>query len=407
MDATDPLLRDLFQAYYDARKNKRGTANALRFEMDFETRLFGLYKDLSERTYEVSKSICFIVFEPVRREIFAGDFRDRIVHHLVYNWLSPLCERLFIYDSYGCRTGKGTSCGIRRADRFIRSCSRNYTQDCFVLKMDIKSYFMSMDRSILYEKVRRILERFRNEASFDTDLALWILRKIIFHDHTRHCRIRGDRSDWVGLPRSKSLFYAKPNKGFPIGNLTSQLFGNIYLNDFDRFVVHTLGCRRYARYVDDFLLVHEDNEALKSFVPRIREYLRQELALDPHPKKLYLQHVSKGVDFLGVSLKPNRICPRHRLKGNLYASIGQWNRLIEERGGTLDTGEAEAFLASVNSRLGNLARYRTRRLRRRALGRLSPFFGRYVVFGSPYRKLAGRLSVPQDFEEAFGHGVPT
>ena len=154
------LLCDLFQAYYNARRNKRNTVNVLKFELDYEVKLFKLYQEIKSRTYELSRSICFIVFKPVQREIFAADFRDRIVHHLIYNYINPFFERIFINDSYSCRINKGTSYGIKRLDYFIRSCSRNYTQDCYILKLDIKGYFMSMDRSILYEKIEKTIYKF-------------------------------------------------------------------------------------------------------------------------------------------------------------------------------------------------------------------------------------------------------
>lgn len=256
------LLKDLFRAYYDARKNKRSTINALVFEIDYEKKLFELYEEIKNRKYELSRSICFISFEPVQREVFAADFRDRIVHHLIYNYINPYFERLFINDSYSCRVGKGTSYGIKRMNHFIRSCSKNYTKDCYILKMDIKGYFMAMDRNIVYKKIESTLNHFRAKVNFDIDLALYLIRKVVFHDSTRNCVIRGTKDDWAGLPKSKSLFFAGKDKGFPIGNLTSQLFGNIYLDDFDHFVKHKLGFRHYGRYVDDFLSFIRTGSAL-------------------------------------------------------------------------------------------------------------------------------------------------
>lgn len=240
------LLLDLFQAYYDARKNKRTTKSALRFELNFEKEVFQLYEDIVSRTYEISPSSCFIIKKPVMREIFAGDFRDRVVHHLIFNYLNPLCERMFINDSYACRTGKGTSYGIRRADHFIRSVSKNYTQECYVLKIDISGYFMSINKALLFVKVKNLILHFESKATFDVNLILWLVEKIIFHNHLHKCIVKGVRNDWAGLPRSKSLFYAKTGCGLPIGNLTSQLFGNVYLNDFDHFAVG-LSCGHYGR----------------------------------------------------------------------------------------------------------------------------------------------------------------
>jgi retron-type reverse transcriptase len=206
---TDPckLLVDLFQAYYDARKNKRNTVNALNFERHLESSLFALYDEIIEGRYEPKPSICFIVDRPVKREIFAADFCDRIIHHLIYNYISPIFEKSFINDSYSCRKNKGTHYGIKRMDHFIRSCSQNYTQDC----------------------------------------------------------------------------------GLPIGNLTSQLFGNICLNEFDHFVKKDLHIRYYGRYVDDFILIHQEKEYLKSLIVPIREFLDHNLQLKLHPDKSSLR----------------------------------------------------------------------------------------------------------------------
>ena len=131
------LLYDLFQAYYNARTNKRNTKSALAFERNYESNLFCLYEEIINRKYKIKPSVCFINYSHVKREIFAADFRDRIVHHLIYNYISPVFERIFINDSYSCRTGKGTSYGINRLQYFIKSCSDNYNKPCFILKLDI------------------------------------------------------------------------------------------------------------------------------------------------------------------------------------------------------------------------------------------------------------------------------
>jgi len=356
--------------------------------LHYETELFKLYEEIKTEKYETSPSICFISFDPVQREIFAGTFRDRIVHHLIYNYISPFFERLFINDTYSCRLGKGTSYGIKRMGHFIRSCSMNYTQDCYILKLDIKGYFMCIDRPILYQKVEETLNRFPETADFNLDLILRLIRKVIFHDPTRDCYLKGSRVDWNGLPKSKSLFYAGKNKGLPIGNLTSQLFGNVYLNDFDHFIKYKLQCKYYGRYVDDFVIIHHDKEYLKSIIPVLGEYLQTHLFLDIHPKKIYLQHFSKGVSFLGTVIKPFRIYIRNRTKGNFYKKIREWNALIKKQPDL--TGEdLKHFLCSMNSYLGMMKNYNTYKLRRKMLTQcLSPSFLRYVYFSDGYSSLA-------------------
>ncbi len=230
------LLTDIFQAYYDARRNKRNTINALAFEMNFESKLFSLYEEITAENHTIIPSICFINFSPVQREIFAADFRDRVVHHLIYNYIYSIFDSTFINDSYSCRKGKGTHYGIKRIDHFIRSCSENYSKDCYILKLDIRGYFMAMNRDLLFEKVNNVLTKNRNKLEVDFYLLLYLIEKVIFNDPTKNCIIKGRKTDWQGLPKSKSLFCANDNCGLPIGNLTSQLFGNVYMNEFDHFV---------------------------------------------------------------------------------------------------------------------------------------------------------------------------
>lgn len=391
--ASEKFLLDLFQAYYDTRKNKRSTINALAFEIDYETKLFELYEEIKNGKYKISPSICFISFKPVQREIFAADFRDRIIHHLIYNYISPLFERLFINDSYSCRVGKGTSYGIKRLDHFIRSCSRNYTRDCYILKLDIKGYFMSIDRSILYQKIEPVLRRFQNTTDFDVDLISRLIHRVIFNDSTKHCRLKGKKEDWKELPRSKSLFYAGKNKGMPIGNLTSQLFGNVYLNDFDHFIKHKLGCKYYGRYVDDLVITHQNKEYLKSIIPLLREYLRDELFLEIHSKKIYLQHFSKGVRFLGVVIKPYRIYIGNQTKGNFYKKIQYWNNILKEEY-KLIVESLKQFLASMNSYLGMMKHYNTYKLRKKMLTQnLSAYFWNYIHISNDYSKLVSKIRI--------------
>ncbi len=381
-------LCDLFRAYYDARKHKRRTFNVISFEENYETKLFKLYKEIISGKYAISPSVCFISFKPLKREIFAADFRDRIVHHFVYNYISPIFERLFVNDTYSCRLGRGTSYGVKRLDYFIRSCSENYKKDCYILKLDIRGYFMSIDHKILYEKVEKVLNRYRVMEDFDVDLILRLVHQIIFHDSKKGCRVTGKKEDWQGLPKNKSLFFSEKGRGLPIGNLTSQLFGNVYLNDFDHFVVYMLDCKYYGRYVDDIVIVHPDKEYLKSIIPLLGNYLEKNNFLEIHPKKIYLQHFSKGVKFLGAFIKPYRIYIGNQTKGNFYDKIQYWNSFLTEESFSLEEKDLNLFLASTNSYLGLLQKSKTYRLRKKILMQeLLPSFLRYVHFSDNYTKI--------------------
>lgn len=379
------LLKDLFQAYYGARRNKRGTINALKFEMEFEKNLFELRDELLERRYQIRPSICFINLKPVKREIFAADFRDRVVHHLIFNYINPIFEKQFIYDSYSCRTGKGTALGVKRLGHFIRSCSENYQKDCWILKLDIKGYFMAMDRHILLEKTRKVLEKKKEELKVDLDFILQLLHQIIFNDPTKNCIVRGKKENWVGLPKSKSLFFSGKDKGFPIGNLTSQLFGNIYLDEFDHFAKKKLGLKYYGRYVDDIVAVHKSREFLQRVIAGVKNFIRT-IGLKIHEKKIYLQHCKRGVLFLGTYLKPWRNYSGRRTKDGLFQNIGKWNRLLAEKE-KLEKSDCMQILASANSYLGIMKHCRTFRLREKFLDLLNPKFWEYFLLDGDLGKL--------------------
>ncbi|MCB9291519.1 MAG: group II intron reverse transcriptase domain-containing protein [Lewinellaceae bacterium] len=384
------LLLDLFYAYEDARLNKQNTASALKFEEHYEENIFALWDEVREQRYQIGRSICFINFKPVKREIFAAHFRDRIVHHLIFNYLNPIVEPGFIKDSYSCRVGKGTHYGINRMQSFIRGCSHNYTRDAWILKMDILGYFMSIDRNILFDMICRKLERHNRPVDFDKSLLVYLLEKVIFNDPTTNCLIKGRASDWKDLPPSKSLFHAPPGKGFPIGNLTSQLFGNIYLNPFDHFVKEELGMRYYGRYVDDFVQVHESRDFLKAQIPKIRAFLGDELQLELHPRKIYLQHYTRGVQYLGAYLKPHRTYVSPRVKNNFYQAIQNWNRFIQENGNKIEGKALKKFIGSMNSYLGTLKHHDTYKLRKKLLRQLNGYFWNYVYISGGYGKLVAK-----------------
>jgi len=387
MKQPSKLLIDLFKAYYNARKNKRKSPDCLDFEMNYEKNLFQLYQEIINKKYKISSSLCFISFYPVKREIFAGNFRDRIVHHLIYSYLSPLFERIFIYDDYSCRLKKGVSLGIKRLDYFIRSCSKNYSQDCYILKLDVKGYFMSINREILYNKVEKTVNRFEKELTIDKNLLLYLIHLIVFHKPTQFCHIRGKKNDWIGLPKSKSLFFTKKGAGLPIGNLTSQLFGNVYLNDFDHFVKNNLKCKYYGRYVDDMIFVHQDKKYLKSLIPKIKDFLKKELDLEIHPNKIYLQHFNKGVSFLGVIIKPYRMYIGLRIKKSFYKKIKKWNNLIISQKGELTEIQLKEFLAIINSYLGFFYKCSSYNLCVNCFyKKLSPYFVKYICVVGGYKK---------------------
>lgn len=349
------LYLKLKSSFLSGRKHKRWKANTLQFDKNQEEKSRDLINKIKRRTYKIRPSLCFIAFSPIKREIFAGDFSDRIIHHYVFNKLNPYYENTFINDSYSCRQNKGTSYGIKRAAKFLRAVSNNYTKEAYVLKLDISGYFMNIDRNILYAQNQTMIKKYFRPEQAQINELLYLLRKIIFNNPATNCRLKGHKMDWRGLPKNKSLFFAKENKGLPIGNLTSQLFGNVYLNNFDYFVKEKLKCRYYGRYVDDMIFMHQDKEYLKSLIPKIKKYLKNNLDLEIHPKKIYLQPYQHGFSFLGAFIKPYRIYAGHRIIKNFRHKInltaqGKINNPI-----------------FINSYLGQLKHYSSFKIRQKIL----------------------------------------
>ena len=373
------LTEELFSAYFDCRKNKRNTLNALKFEKHLEQNVFKLIDEIYELKYQLGRSIAFIVNKPVKREIFAADFRDRVVHHWLINKLNPLFEKVFIKDSYACRVGKGTHYGVKRADAFKKACSENYTNDCYILKLDILGFFMHINRKLLYST----LDKFIHQHYTQPDKALVL--KI-----TQNCIIKGNKKDWDGLPKNKSLFHSPPDCGLPIGNLTSQVFANFYMHQFDAFVTKELGLKYYGRYVDDFVIVHPDKDYLKSLIPQLSDFLLSNLQLTLHPKKIYLQHYSKGVKFLGTVIKPNRIYIANRTKGNFYNAIEKQTKIIQDHKPTKE--DKASFLSSMNSYLGIMKHYKSYKLRKRMIfKRLSGYWFNHVYLSGGIAKFVLKI----------------
>ncbi|MDR0332938.1 MAG: RNA-directed DNA polymerase [Dysgonamonadaceae bacterium] len=381
------LKYDLFQAYYDARRNKRNTWNQLRFEINYESELFLLAEEISERRYDLRPSIAFVINEPVKREILAADFRDRVVHHLIFNYTNPELDAQFITDSYSCRVGKGTHYGIERAAGFVRQCSENYTKDCYVLKLDIRGYFMSMNKHLLWQKLQSMrsysLNEEINEQSRTTEAytqgkeeTIWyLLDKVIWNDPRKNCIVKGKLSDWDDLPPSKSLFHSAADCGLPIGNLTSQLFSNVYLHDFDCFVKNDLGVEYYGRYVDDFVLIHRDKAFLLDALNKIKQHLAEHSGLILHPNKIYLQHYSKGFAFLGAYIKPRRCYIGNRTKKKFRQAVAESNRILTANKPHRE--DLEKVRATLNSYLGIMQHFKTYNIRRKTLLDKSHEFFKY------------------------------
>ncbi len=366
----DPLLSDLFHAYYDARRHKRKTHSQLTFEMDLEHNLAALCDELRYRTYTPSPAICFIINDPKKREVFASPFRDRVVHHLYYNYIAAYCDRRFVYDSYSCRVGKGTLFGIERLEHHIRSVSRNYTREAYVLKLDLQGYFMSIPRELLRAKVQAMMRKVLPEMPLPADirsLVVWLTDVFTLHNPLTDCRIRGTAYDWEGLPHSKSLWHSPDGVGLPIGDLTSQLYSNIFLNDLDWFVARQLGCRHYGRYVDDFYLLSLLRDELREWLVRLQDFAGT-LGMHIHPRKIVLQPVSlpdrqrnvPALEFLGALIYPYYRHCTHRTLAKYHLHTHDWAMLVQQG---MSAEEYQALFQSYMSYRGYLSHFRACRVK--------------------------------------------
>jgi len=327
----DLSFDDLVAAYFDCRRTKRNTLNALRFEQDLERNLGRLYDDLVSGGYEPGPSICFVVTRPKVREVWAAAFRDRIVHHLLYNRIGPRFEASFIADSCACIPGRGTLYAAQRLEAKIRSVTENWSKPAHYLKCDLANFFVSIDKAVLWQ----LLEP-RIAGAWWKQLACLTL----FHDPTVGAQIQSPATLMARVPAHKSLLNQTPDRGLPIGNLSSQFFANVYLDALDQHIKHELRARHYVRYVDDFILLHESPAQLNAWLADIGAFLSRALGAQLNPRKTILQPIARGVDFVGHVIKPWRRSVRRR---TLHEAL--------TRTAAVDAGE---LVQSANSYFGLL-----------------------------------------------------
>jgi retron-type reverse transcriptase len=264
-------LRNLTLAWKRARKHKTKKFYVVEFEKNLSTNLIQLQKELIEETYSPKPLVNFILRDPKTRKISKSDFRDRIIHHAIVNIIEPIFDNCFIYDSCANRIGKGNLFALNRFNEFKRKVSLNNNTDCFVLKADIKHYFEEIDHEVLLEIIKRKIK---------DDKTIWLIKQILNNTASRS---GGGQSQ----------------KSMPLGNLTSQFFANVYLNELDYFVKHKLKVKYYIRYVDDFVILHNSKEQIKNWKEQIDNFLREKLKIELHPQKSRIIKLSRGIDFVG------------------------------------------------------------------------------------------------------------
>ena len=295
--AADFAFADLVQAYLDCRRTKRNSASAVAFEINLEHNLRRLDAELRAGAYRPGRSICFVITRPKPREVWAAEFRDRIVHHLLYNRVAPAIEARFIADSCACIKGRGTLYAAQRLEAKVRSITENWSRPAAYLKCDLANFFVSIDKAVLSELLARHIG-----PGWWLDLA----NLVLWHDPREDFELRGAPRLLERVPPHKRLALQPVHLGLPIGNLSSQFFANVYLNELDQFAKHRLGARHFIRYVDDFVLLHRDPQWLRTAHDRIRAWLPKRLHVQLNDSKTIQQPVARGIDFVGQVIKPWR-----------------------------------------------------------------------------------------------------
>ena len=306
------LIENLFQAWNEFKRGKKNRADVQLFERNLEDNLFSLHFTLENKTYKHGDYFSFYVNDPKRRHIHKAKVADRIIHHLLYQYLYNLWDKTFIYDSYSCRLGKGTHKAVKRLELFTGKVSKNYVKPCWTLKFDIKKFFASVDHKILL----RLLK-----LKINDDDILRLIKEVINSFCICHSRESGNLINRQYLWIPHQVRDDNGCKGIPLGNLTSQVFANIYMDELDKFVKHKLKVKYYIRYADDFLLLSDNKKSLKRFINPISEFLQNHLKLELHPNKIILRRLDWGIDFLGYVVLPHYILPRTKTKRRIFKKL--------------------------------------------------------------------------------------
>lgn len=314
-------VQNLLEAWREFRVGKTKRSDVQIFEMSLMRNIITLHQDLISKIYSHSAYIPFNISDPKPRNIHKASVRDRLLHHAIHRKLYPFFDRVFINDSYSCRIGKGTHKALDRFRELGYIVSKNHTKTVWVLKCDIRKFFASINHEVLLEVLEGYIP--------DEDI-IWLLTRIIssFKSGT----------DGVGLP---------------LGNLTSQLLVNVYMNEFDQFIKHHMKPKYYIRYADDFVILSQDKSLLEELLPKIADFLSERLKLDLHPDKVSIRTFASGVDFLGWVHFPNHRVLRTVTKKRMLKGVLK------------NEGKRE----TVQSYLGLISHGNTRKIRNRIIPR--------------------------------------
>lgn len=385
-------------AYHDCMRGKKRSKQALDYMQIAYYDLPCLAWELYTNTYIPTTSTCFLVKYPKLREVFAANFRDRIVHHWIILRLEPLFEHRFVSQgnvSFNCRKGLGTNKCVLHIANGMKRVSNSYRSEAWVFKGDLVGFFMSINKNLLWYLLERFLKRWRfnSERNGFEHYGLYGMREMywdnllhatkvtVMHHPEDNCILNSPISMWKNLAKNKSLFGC--DDGEPIGNLTTQQFANFLLSFFDAFILWIYRGKNfcYARFVDDWTIICDDKKFIISSIQKMEVFLRK-LSLEMHKDKRYLQPVSHGVKMVGSVIKPNRIYLSSRTLSRFEERVHGFRNLIEskEELTTLDCARIEQV---INSYLGFCNGRRTYKKRKQMLEKEfgSKFFKYFYIKG--------------------------
>ena len=387
---------ELYRAYVDCKKRKRITHNCEAFEIDEVNKLYNLYVELNTMTYKIGKSTTFIYHEPLSnhfREIFAADFRDRIIQHLLINRMIDIFENDFIDHTFSCRKNKGTSFGIETLYNDLKEYTNNFTEDCMIYGADIKSFFASLNKDIVFTQLTNLLITNKDKlviynkkeiTNLDIIYTKWLIRIILYNDPRKGCIFKQPKWYWNFISNDKSAFHIPSILYLPVGNITSQFFANLYLSLMDK-VMDDRGY--YGRYVDDTYNLVKSLEEYH-YVKFLMNKEANKVGLKMHPNKQYLQDYKKGFRFIGKYIKGDRIYILNKTKGKFWKRVKYFYDEFKNRQ-QITIKDLEYMVSCINSYLGLLKHYKTYNIRKKILSsQYMTALGQYIYVNKNLTKVS-------------------
>lgn len=366
-------LESLYDAYIDTN---RSTADMIPFSLRIDEELYRLHKEIQNGTYKISRTKAFMVKGRKKREIFAMQPRDKIVNHWVKIRLEPLFEQEFVDGCYSCRKGKGGAAFARDVREAIQKATANYSKRCYFAHLDVRNFFLSINRECALDKTLKVVERYGGD---DKETLKWLVSEILLYAPEKDYYICGNPKDWDGYPPEKSLLTNGDGVGLMMGSVNSQFVANLMLTATDKFI-EGLGLGVF-RYVDDILLISEDRRSLLENIPKIERFLNEDTGLILHRDKRYFQDSSKGVGMIGYFFKERRTYISNRCIGNALSRVHALKK---------EEVKAERLVSCVNSYLGRTLDCRAYRQRAKIIAAISPEWDRDIYAKGDLRKIVKR-----------------